>query len=263
MTRGTGARLAGAGVLALTLLVVVAEVVVGNVIHDRIAHAIEARTDSQVSVDLGSRPALIDLAAGDIPQLKLSAGDVCGLEGVSVAAALDGVGIGSPVGYEASAVTVAASTGAIEALLSRSPQAAKLERLGAEVVAEPSAEELLLRAGPGGLLEVPLRPVLSGDTLSLEPGTPTVMGRPLPAAATGRLGKIAPKPRSLDHLPLGLHPDDVRVTAEGVEFDLRGGAGTIDRGAAERTAARVCTRSLSPPQDARGERGGGANSRKA
>jgi hypothetical protein len=240
MSRRTGLRLGGAAVVALVLLAVIAEVVVGNAMRGRVAAAIEHRTGAAVSVDIGSRPALLDLVEGEIPVLRLSAVEVCGVPGVDVSARVEGVATGAPISCRQSAVTVGIDLAAIEGLLEGSKQGARLSRIGAELEADPGAGALLLRGGPGGLLEVPLRPVLRGDTLALEPGQATVFGRPLPGRAEERLGSVAPQ-RSLGGLPLGLRPTDVRVTATGLELDLDGGARQLDGGGAAK-ARQLCAK---------------------
>jgi hypothetical protein len=231
MRRGTGLRLGAAAAVALTLLVVVAEVLVGNAIRGRVATAIEHRTDSDVSVDIGSRPALFDLLESEIPTLTMNAQDVCGMEGITASAHLDGVATGSPVSYAGSTVTVGISVTALEQVLASSKKGARLERIGAELEAEPITGELILRGGPGGLLQVPLRPTLEHGTLALKPGQATLFGRPLPPRAEERVGNMSPE-RQLDHLPLGLRSTDVQVTATGLELELRGGPRTlnVDRG---------------------------------
>jgi hypothetical protein len=204
---------------------VVAEVAVRRAIDGRITAAAEKRITGPVSVGIGMTPALLDAATGHIPAVTIQAPatSMCNLRDVSATASLTGVhrARGGAADQGASA-DLTLTTETFGALLSNVASA--------QVTADPAAGDLRFAMGPGGVLRVDETAALHGDTLTFRPASMSLMGGAAPANLQATIDRKLTIRRPLSHLPLGLEPRSVAITASGVRLHLTAGPATIGVG---------------------------------
>ena len=207
-----------------------------SAIDGRITAAAEKRLTGPVSVGIGMAPALLDAATGHIPAVTIQAPStsMCNLRDVSATASLTGVhrARGGAADQGASA-DITLTTQTFSALLGNVASA--------HVTADPTAGDLSFALGPGGILQVDETAALNGDTLTFSPASMSLMGGAAPANLQATIDSKLTIRRQLSHLPLGLEPRSVAVTASGVQLHLTAGPATI--GAGQQGQARHCAAS--------------------
>ncbi|MEV3860175.1 DUF2993 domain-containing protein [Streptomyces sp. NPDC050095] len=204
----------------------VAEFVVRHQVAGRIAGRMEQRLGTGVDVGLGWTPVMFQMARGSFGQVEVEGHDATfrRFAGVDLDAELDSVvrtGKGLKVGSsqvraemsdEALAGTVAGAAGGAGA---------------ATVTADPGSSQLVVHAGPAGRLTVAFRPSLDHDAIRLERTAVRFGERELPEGLAGQLLQGAPEKVDLSGLPLGLKPQKLTVTDDGLRLDLTGGNATV------------------------------------
>jgi DUF2993 family protein len=226
MSRRGKIALIVAGVLLLALLA--GNQLLGTVLRDRIGGALGKRVDGELAVDIGSRPALFDLAERQIPRVSVSSREAstCRYRDFSFDAEVRGLSLGSPASFSSSHVSVGLTPETLRGVVAqRTPLAA---RLLTEMEPEPASGTLAIAAGPGGLMRAQLRPTLEGRTFGVELVGATVLGNPAPPALLRRLRDRFELSRTVKRLPLGLQPQSVAVDGEGIRVELAGGPGRFD-----------------------------------
>jgi len=224
---------------ALLLALFVANLALGSFLRDRIGDSIGKRLDGPVEVEIGSRPALLQLADGQLGEVEVRAPDAstCRYSSLDVEARLRDVSLGSPASFSSAAVTIGIGPEAMEELVARRGNG-RAAGLLSGVAPNPAAGTVELAAGPGGLIHVALRPTLEGETIGMEVVGATALGQSLPPALLARLRDRLDFSRTLSQLPLGLEPSSVRVGEEGIVVELEAGAGRLAEGKGDRR--RMC-----------------------
>ncbi|MFD5139254.1 DUF2993 domain-containing protein [Streptomyces sp. NPDC058378] len=210
-------------VLALTGAAGAAEMMVRFRIADRFAAGAEERLGQSPDVGLGGTPALWQLAQGAFPDVELEAkgASVNEMMGLDIDAHLHDVRRGPD------AVTVRSSTVDV-GIGAESLAGERLQQVNGTIVPEPASGRLILRAGPGGAITLPLTPSLDSTSIRITPERPTFNGSPLPAAMSERITEKVRHAVELDSLPLELRPQRLTVTDDGLSLSLRGGPATLD-----------------------------------
>lgn len=210
------------GLAVCVCAAVPAEIIVRNTIDGRIADAARKHLSGQVTVGIGSTPALLDAMTGSVHQatIRSQSDTICDLREVAVTAVLTGLrrtSGGASLAGSRAAVTLTAQT--FTGMLGGSGTAT--------VTPDPPAGDLSISAGPGGLLQVAEKVRLQGDTLTFSPASMSVLGRPAsPSLQRTISGKLTIQ-RTLSGLPLSLVPRSAAVTSDGVQIRLAGGPATL------------------------------------
>jgi hypothetical protein len=218
-------------VVGLALLAMVAaNQLLGTVLRDRIGSALGRRVEGSLAVDIGSRPALLDLAAQRIPAVSVSSpqASTCRYRDFSFDAELRDLGLGSPASYSGSRVSVGLTPETLRGVVAEQIKSPLAARLLGEMEPDPERGAIAVSAGPGGLMRAELRPTLAGRTFGVEVVDATIFGQPAPPAVLERLQRRFQLSRTVRRLPLGLQPQSVGVDAEGIRVELAGGPGHID-----------------------------------
>jgi len=123
--------------------------------------------------------------------------------------------------------TVATQGVQVSAVLTPATLTARLagEYPDASVSADAGDQSLLIRLGPGGVIQIHERAGLAGDVVRLSPSSVSVLGRKL--AVTSRIADKLTVRRSLAGLPCDLAPRSVSVTPGGLWIELSAGPGIL------------------------------------
>lgn len=228
MSRRGKTALIVAGVLALGLIA--GNQLLGTVLEDRIGSALGRRVEGPLAVDIGSRPALLDLAARQIPAVSVSSprASTCRYRDFSFEAEVRDLELGSPASFSSSHVSVGLTPETLRGVVDQQMKSPLAARLLTDMEPEPARGTLALAAGPGGLMRAELRPTLEGRTFGVELVGATIFGRPAPPMVLERLQRRFELSRTVRRLPLGLQPQSVGVDAEGIKVELAGGPGRFD-----------------------------------
>lgn len=208
------------GLLALVLAGFGANLFAEHLIEAKVAHAAQLRLHGATNVDLSGPPALIDLFTGQVPNLQIDSTDasLCRFRGLSVSASLTNVSDNNSelsIGATQATVTIgkAALSGALGSRLR-----------SATITTDPAHDLIDVGAGPGGIVELLIRPVLSASTLSVRLVGVNLLGQPASKLLVDKLRRKIHFSRTLAHLPMDLSPTDVSVTSDGITISLSGGS---------------------------------------
>ncbi|MEU2616848.1 DUF2993 domain-containing protein [Streptomyces sp. NPDC007157] len=210
-------------VLALAGAAGAAELTVRGRMADRFATAAEKRLGETPDVGLGGTPALWQLARGICPEVELEAdgASVNQFHDLDIDARL------RDVRPRAGVVTVRSTTVDV-GIGTGSLTGDQLRQMNGTMAADPASGRLIVRAGPGGAVTIPLKPSLHGTSIEITPEQPTFNGNPLPEALSEKLTEKARRTVELADLPLELKPQRLTVTDDGLSLSLRGGPATLD-----------------------------------
>jgi LmeA-like phospholipid-binding len=214
--------IAAAVVLTMALAAGIGELVAGNMIQDRIAHAAPS-LGSDLSVS-ESGSALWDVMHKDIPQLQISSDDATfgPLSGATVQAQLNDVQLGGQAKVASSTAEVTVPTQSIASAV----QAKVSQTQVSSVTMDPASGTILVALGPGGVGQLTLKPELGNGQVSLSATGLTVMGRSLPLSALGGSG-LGQAQGADKAYPLGLKATSLTVQSDGLHVSLSGGSSTL------------------------------------
>ncbi|GAA2749634.1 LmeA family phospholipid-binding protein [Kitasatospora cinereorecta] len=214
------------GLAALTLLLPAgAELTARHLVADRIARAVADRFGATPDVSLGGRPALLDLLDHRLPGVDLTTADarLGRIPHAVLRLHLDGVRLGPAPSLTGSRAEVDVPTASIAAVVADAAPALTLD----EARTDPAAGTLVLDLGPGGMVELTLRPSIADSRVTFSVVSLYALGRPAPpeqtAALTSRLATPAPA------YPLALTPTSLTVTTTGLHLTLTGGPTDLPR----------------------------------
>jgi hypothetical protein len=213
---------------ALIVLAGVGELVARTLIKHTVGSAVAKALNAPVQVAIGSRPVLLDAATGHLSSLTLHSPqlNVCDLIDIDASIHLTDVTRSHGTAHAdqvTAAITLSGeslSAAAAKALTSKSPA---LGAIGIAVTADPGSGEMIMQAGPGGLIRVADRVRLDGTTLRIEPSRTTVAGQPVPDSVINQFLPQGGLAMNLTGLPLGLKPTSVAVTDAGLTLTLHAG----------------------------------------
>ena len=222
-------RTVAALIVLLLILGALAEMGTRAVMSHKLATTASHRFATSVEVGVGSTPALLDLATGSVPQVTLRSDNatICSLSGVSLDASLHDValrGSGSGHHVDSSTATITLGDAAITDLI-----AAKSSTLAqnASVSFSPADDTAQLKVGPGGLVQISMRPKLADDKVTMSAVSASVAGRSVPTSRLSSLMGGTSSGTSLSDLPMGLHATGLKITDAGIQLNLEGGATTL------------------------------------
>jgi hypothetical protein len=224
-------------VASLAVVVVVAglgEVGLRKVLTDRIRTSTRnVLGGSAVDVGIGARPALVDAATGQISAVSLRAtsASVCDLSDLDIEAKLSDLrrhGSGAHAEQVDVAITLSGSTLSAAASSAVGGKIASLGILGSGLSAfsgiriqpDPAHNQLVMQAGPAGIVKLAESVRLDGRVLRMQPTLATLAGRAVPPATVGQLVPRAALTMNLSALPLDLVPTSATVTAAGLRITL-------------------------------------------
>jgi hypothetical protein len=186
------------------------------------------------AVGIGFRPALIDAMAGSVPTLTIHATQVgvCNIQNVTVDATLNNARRqNGQLAVSGSHASIVLPPAVITTLLTKRLSSG----MQATVGLDPARNLLVLQID--GLLQVDEQPALKGNVVSFTPVSVGIGGFAAPGGMTGNLMQTAGFQQKLPQLPLGMHPDAVQVTSEGVVVTASGQAAQSHPAAHGTTAA--------------------------
>jgi hypothetical protein len=201
------------------------EYAAGRLIRDRIAAAAPGLGADLTVTEGGS--ALWDVVRQHIPRLDLSSDDATlgRLGPVDVQVRLD------DVRFDGSATTVAGAqagvTVPLQAVADTVQTSAPSVMVGG-VTADPGDGTLVVSLGPGGALQLTLRPSVVDGQVLVTAVSANVLGQ---ALASERLAKLTSglNQRARHAYPLGLRATSVRVDADGLHIELAAGPSPLHR----------------------------------
>jgi hypothetical protein len=199
------------------------EYAAGRLIRDRIAAAAPGLGADLSVTEAGS--ALWDVVRQQIPRLDLTSDDATlgRLGPVDVQVRLDDVRFGGSaptVGDASAAVTVPLQS------VADSVQAAVPSATVDGVTADPAAGTLRVMLGPGGVVQLTLRPSLTDGRVGVTAVSADIFGEAMSADRLATLTSGLDR-RAQHAYPLGLRATSVQVDADGLRVELTAGPGPI------------------------------------
>ena len=214
------------GLVLIVALVVAAELIARGVIKHRIASMMrEQMQGGSISVDLGSTPALLDLARGRIDTVSVEASrvQVSDLPDVSLDATLRDLSLHAPHHVDATDAEVTLGRTTLDTLAS---DVAGVQ--GISVQSSPGQNTLTVSALSPGVVDLVAEPKLDGDDLKLVPRSVKLLGFDLSGTKLGDYIEQHRAVQPLDGLPLSLSPQSVDVTGDGLVLTFHGGPSDLD-----------------------------------
>jgi len=214
------------GLVLIVALVVAAELIARGVIKHRIESMMrDEMKGGSISVDIGSTPALIDLARGRIDTVSVDASrvQVSDLPDVSIDATLSNLSLHAPHHVDATNAEVTLGRTTLDTLAS---DVAGVNDIS--VNPSPDQGTLTVSALSPGVVDLVAEPRLQGDELRLVPRTVSVLGFDLSGTKLGDYIEQHRAVQSLDGLPLSLTPQSVDVTKDGLVLTFHGGSTNLD-----------------------------------
>ncbi|MER7467484.1 LmeA family phospholipid-binding protein [Streptomyces sp. NPDC097981] len=210
-----------AAVLGTVLLACAAEAAATSVVENGIEEALRPRL-GRTDADLAGS-GLLALARGRADHVTVTGDDAAlgPVSGASVRLDLDGVPLGGGGTKAVDGVhgRITVPVEAVRTWLASAEQALPVS----SVTTDPAAGVLHLGFGPGGALDIALRPELRDGHVGFALDEATLMGTPAPERLTrGIRDRLAGRPDSENPVP-DLKPTSVRVTERGIEATLDAG----------------------------------------
>jgi hypothetical protein len=209
---------------AFIFLALASEFIARSYIAEQIAAAAERKVHVSPDVSLGSGSALLQMTdkVFDNVEVKAERADLGGDAKVDFVAQLSGLT------RTTDGASVNSSKVRAEVTTSSLTESMAKEQSGGAIEADPGSGTLIAHVGPGGLVQIPLKPSLDGKNIKLKPGEPTFNGNPMPSWMAETVTQQAERIIDLTDLPLALQVDRLTVTSDGLQLDLSGGAATFD-----------------------------------
>lgn len=205
----------------------IAEAVARHYTADRFADRMEKRLHTGLDVGFGPTPVTYQLARGSFPRVEVEGEGATfrRFSGVDLHAELaDVVRTGEGLSVRDSRVSAELADAALAEAVSTMTGGA----LGqAAVTTDPAARELVVHAGPAGRIAVGFRPELEKDGIRFERTGVRIGDRVVPDSLASQLLGDTPQELDLSGLPLGLEPERVAVTPDGLRLELTGGPATV------------------------------------
>lgn len=224
--------------LIVTIAVVVAlvAVVVGGEFYARhrvsqcVATAVQGELGGDVDVSLGATPLLFTVVTGNVSSLSIDSDDVSlagpaqsSIRGLTLRSTIHDIDL--PEGD--SAGTVGSSEATVRwpsSQMLASLQTLPFGSLISGVTTDPSSQTVRVDV-LGGLGSMTLTPTVSGGAVTMEASDITALGIGLPTGGAQQIIDLLTA--NLSDYPLGMAPQSVQVTQDGLQVDLRGGAAPL------------------------------------
>lgn len=202
-----------AAVLAAPLVV---EAIARALIDSRIHSAASEQMTGDISVGLSDKPAILQIAQGEMPYVDISSDDtqLNQIPDVQVNVHLDDVRLSKPATVQRTQANVVVPSASIASAASNGG----LMRISA-VQPDPSTHSLLLQVDRG-LANVTVQPSIANGRVVFKVSAAQLLGQPAPASVVQQISDSLASRSSTKAYPLSLKATSVSVTDSGVQIAL-------------------------------------------